>query len=273
MPKAIEDSLDNVPSELHEYYTERNGKFELTGFDGLRTQADVDRLQSALAKERDDHKRVKERFKVFEGLDADEVRSKLDRVEELELLVAGKPDDAAIEKLVQGRLKTALNPVEREKQKALEELNAARERLNLFEMKEKHRTVADSVLSVVNGSSAKVKLNQSAIEDALMYAERMLEIDETGNVVTKDGIGITPGLSPEVWLQEMIAKKPHWSPESVGGGASGSGSGRGLGGPNPFSKDGWNMTEQGRLLRTDPRKAEQLAKLAGTTIGGPRPIK
>ena len=270
MPKAIEDSLDNVPSELHEYYTERNGKFELTGFEGLRTQGDIDRLQSALTKERNDHKQVKERFKVFEGLDADEVRSKMDRVEELELLVAGKPDDAAIEKLVQGRLKTALNPVEREKTKALQELTEAKERLGLFEMKEKRRTITDNVLAVVSGSSAKVKIIPDALEDVLLYAERLLELDETGSVVTKDGVGVTPGLSAEVWLQEMLAKKPHWSPQSEGGGASGSGN-RGASGPNPFSKDGWNMTEQGKLLKADPKKAEQMARLAGTTVGGSRP--
>lgn len=32
---------------------------------------------------------------------------------------------------------------------------------------------------------------------------------------------------------------------------------------NPFSKAGWNKTEQGRLLRSDRRKAESLAQAAG----------
>jgi len=32
---------------------------------------------------------------------------------------------------------------------------------------------------------------------------------------------------------------------------------------NPFSKAGWNKTEQGRLLRTDRRKAESFAQAAG----------
>ena len=38
------------------------------------------------------------------------------------------------------------------------------------------------------------------------------------------------------------------------------------GGKNPWSKEHYNLTEQGRLLRSDPEKARQLAKQAGITI-------
>lgn len=271
MPKAIEDSLDNVPEELHSYYTERNGKFEFTGIEGLRTQADIDRLQSALQKERSDHGKVKEKFKLLGDLDIDEVRSKLDRFEELETLANGKLDETAIQKLVDARSKTLLGPVEREKQKLSEQLNELMGKVSTYEQKEKRRTISDSVLSIVTGSNAKVKLLPEALEDAMMFAERMLEIDEDGQVRTKDNVGVTPGLSPEVWLSEMLQKKPHWA-LTAGGGASGSGNGGGSG-PNPWSKDGWNLTEQGRIVTSDPRKADQLAKSAGTRVGGPRPLK
>ena len=41
--RAIVDSLDNVPEELKQYYTERSGKFELVA-EGMRTEADVTRV-------------------------------------------------------------------------------------------------------------------------------------------------------------------------------------------------------------------------------------
>jgi hypothetical protein len=42
---------------------------------------------------------------------------------------------------------------------------------------------------------------------------------------------------------------------------------------NPWTADNWNMTEQGKIYTSDPSRAEQLAKAAGTTVGGPRPAK
>lgn len=35
---------------------------------------------------------------------------------------------------------------------------------------------------------------------------------------------------------------------------------------NPFAKDSFNLTEQGRLLKTNPEQAKQLASAAGVTI-------
>lgn len=103
-----------------------------------------------------------------------------------------------------------------------------------------------------------------------MLAERVFEVDDEGNVTTKDGVGVTPGIAADVWLTEMQDKRPHWWPQSQGGGAGGSGGG-GAGGKNPFSAEGWNLTEQGRLVRENPEKADQMAKAAGTTVGGGRP--
>ena len=52
--KAILDSLTDIPEALHGEYVERNGKFELQ-VEGMKTQGDVDRLQTALTKERNNH--------------------------------------------------------------------------------------------------------------------------------------------------------------------------------------------------------------------------
>lgn len=129
--------------------------------------------------------------------------------------------------------------------------------------------IADAVRSAVGKSKG---FQSSAVEDAITLAERVLEIDDSGNVVTKDGVGVTPGVGADVWLTEIQSKRPHWWGETIGGGASGNrGGASGYGGNNPWSHDHWNLTEQGRILTTDRKKAEQLAKSAGTSIGGKRP--
>jgi hypothetical protein len=111
----------------------------------------------------------------------------------------------------------------------------------------------------------------SALEDVGILAERVLMLDDDGNVVTKDNVGVTPGLTPEQWLTELQAKRPHWWGPTAGGGAGG---GRqGPSGENPWSADNWNMTQQSAIYKQDPKRAEQLAKQAGTTIGGKRPTK
>ena len=103
-----------------------------------------------------------------------------------------------------------------------------------------------------------------------MNAERMFEITEEGQVITKDGVGVTPGVAPDVWLSEMQPKRGHWWPASTGGGAKGS---KGANfASNPWTKENWNMTEQGKILSTQGReKAEQMAKAAGTSLGGRKP--
>jgi hypothetical protein len=40
---------------------------------------------------------------------------------------------------------------------------------------------------------------------------------------------------------------------------------------NPWSRDGWNLTNQGRVLKNDPARAERLAKSARSFIGATRP--
>jgi hypothetical protein len=125
----------------------------------------------------------------------------------------------------------------------------------------------------VRGALKEAKTLPSAEDDVLLLAERVLEVTEDNRVVTRDGVGVPPGLDAKAWLAEIQPRKPHWWPPSIGGGGKGSGPGGGFGGgPNPWSAEGWNLTEQGKLLKQHGReKADVLAKAAGTTVGGQRP--
>lgn len=264
--KAVYENVADIPAGYEDLFTEKGGKWVFTGVEGIKTQADVDTLQGALTKERNDHKATKAKLTTFGDMDADEVHAKLDRITELEAAAGGKLDETKINEIVEGRIKAKTAPLERELQKAKDALVEKDTAIKNFEVQDIRRKVGDAVRSAATAS----KVRPEALDDALMLSERMFEIDESGAIVAKDNCGVTPGIDPATWLTEMQTKRPHWWPESQGGGAGG---GRGNIGSaaNPFSADGWNMTEQGKIYKENPARAENLAKSAGTTVGGQRP--
>lgn len=262
--KAVVDSLDEVDEKYHDLYIERNGRFEIQ-VEGMKTPADVERVMISLTKEREEHKKTKEKLQAFGGLDPEEVLQKLDRFEELEAAAAGKIDDSKLNEIVEARLRSKLAPVERERAKLLEENQSLQSKVEQYQAKERQRTIHDAVRQ----AAMKVKVVDTAIEDALLLAERVFEIDDSGAIVTKDGVGVTPGVAPEVWFTDMQHRRPHWWGPSQGLNSRGNnGSG---GGNNPWTAEHWNLTEQGRIVRENRTKAEQMAKAAGTRIGGPKP--
>lgn len=266
MLKAIVETLDDVPQQFHELYAEKNGKFEITGIEGIKTTADVERLQSALTKERSDHKETRSKFSVIADRDPQEIIQQLDRIPELEAAAEGKVDENKLNELAEARIKTKLAPIERENKTLKEQNQQLTGTVEQFQTKEKTRAIHDSVRKAASTS----KVLPEAMEDALMLAERVFEVNDDGQVTTRDGVGVTPGVDPTVWLTDIQTKRPHWWGPSQGGGASGNRSGGG-GVSNPWSADSWNLTEQGKILTENRTRAEQMAKSAGTTIGGRRP--
>lgn len=57
-------------------------------------------------------------------------------------------------------------------------------------------------------------------------------------------------------LFKKEAQKPPYDPKNGGAGGM----------ANPFAKDTYNLTEQGRLLKSDPAQAKELAAAAGVSI-------
>lgn len=262
------DSADDLPPEVKHLYKEGDdGRFSLIKAGEIKTAQDVLRVQEGLRKEREDHKETRKKLSRFNNMDPDELYDKLDRIEELEAAASGKLDDEQINKLVESRIKSKTAPLERE----LNQLRSEREELSGmvkdFETREVRRSIRDDVYKAATAA----KVRDTALEDVLFIGENLFERDESGQIVTRDGVGVTPGINAEVWLTEAKNTRPHWWPESQGTGARGGDGGRG--GVNPFSKDGWNLTEQGRVIRESPDKAQQMAKSAGTSVGGPRPAK
>jgi len=271
--KSIHSSLDEIAEPFRELYTEKDGKFELTGIHGIKSQADVDRLSASLNNEREEHKRTKSAFEVWGDLKHDEVMSKLDRIPELEAAAAGKLDDAAIEEIVNKRVSGTINsqtaPLERslnQAQTALEEALAENQALKGAEVK---RSIHDNLRTAMTES----KVIPEAQEDVLMLAERMFHIrEDDGAIVTKEDNGVTPGIDAAMWLQEMSDKRPHWWPQNVGGGGKGSGSTAGGFAGNPWTKEHWNLTKQGQVVTSQGlEKANAMAAAAGSKLGATRP--
>lgn len=267
--KAIEDTLDNVPAQFHELYTETDGKFVLTGVEGIKPQQEFDKVYKGLGSERDSHKATKAKLDVWAKLGTpEEVQGKLDRIAELETAAGGKLDEAAIEKLVTTRLSSKTAPLERQVQQLTAQLGEKDTIIAGFSAEKTTRTITDHLRAAVAKQEG---FQASAFEDAAMLAERVFTVDEDGRVVTKDNVGATPGVDAAVWLTEMQQKRPHWWGPTQGGGARGNNGGNN-GGANPFTAENWNMTEQGALVNSNRARAEQMAKAAGTTIGGPKPL-
>src|SRR4051812_33728781 len=76
--KTIYEKAEDIPEGFNELYLERNGKFELTGIEGVKTQADVERVQDALRKEKELHKAAKSALEKWGDLDPAEIPAKLE---------------------------------------------------------------------------------------------------------------------------------------------------------------------------------------------------
>jgi hypothetical protein len=272
--QALHEKIDEIPEAFRELYTEKNGKFELTGIAGVKTQADIDRLHSALEKERGDHKGTKDKFAVWGDLNYDDVVQKLDKYPLLEAAAAGKFDESKVEELAQKRAEAMTNskvaPLDRENKQLKTTVAEVMAENQALKTEKVNRAIGDDVRAAMLAS----KVLPEAQDDALLWAERIFEIVD-GKVVTKDGVGVLPGMSAKLWLESVAEKKPHWWPNSQGGGGGGSGNGSGGGPNNPWSAAAWNITNQAKYIEQHGiDRATQMAKLAGTVpIGGKKPAK
>jgi hypothetical protein len=270
MLKAVIDKLEDVAEPLRQFYTERNGKFELK-VEGMKTEADVARVQTALDKERTDHtktkadaKAAKDKLVEFADLDPHEVTEKLAKLATLEAAGGGTPDQAKIDALVNQRveagIRTKVAPLERELKTTKEALTVAESKVGEFTTKDTNRTIDDAV----RDAAVAAKVAPSALNDFVALARTNFTVAEDGKVVTKDG------LDAKTFVSDQKQTRAHFWTPATGAGANGNNGGVD-GGVNPFKRETWNMTEQGKLVTTDRAAAERLAVAAGTTIGGGMP--
>lgn len=265
------DTIDAVPEAFRGLYTEKDGKAVLTHVNGMKTQQDIANVQEALRKERGDHaiaKQLLAPWKSF-GDDPAVIQAKLDRIAELETAAGGTLDETKLQSLVDARLAQKTAPLERQ----LNETTTNFETLQQENSQLKNTLIARDRNDAIRAVATEMKVLPTAIADVEMVAGTYLERDDlTGSFIVKsDAKGVTPGADIKQFLKEMQTSRPHWWPQSQGGGAGG---GRGMGDSedNPWSVKGWNMTKQGAYVREHGMaKAQEAAKSAGSSVGATRP--
>lgn len=267
------DTMDAIPEAFRPLYAEKDGKAVLTGINGMKTNQDVLNVQEALRKERADHAAAKEALKPWKtfGDDPTELQTKLDRIAELEAAAGGKLDEAKIQEMVDARLGQKTAPLERQ-------LKDSTTRIGELETENgalKNTLVTRDRNDAVRAVATEMKVLPTAIADVELVAGMFLERDETSGefIVKADAKGVTPGADVKQFLKEMQTQRPHWWPQSQGGGAGG-GKGFGDSDENPWSSKGWSLTKQGQYVKEHGMaKAQEAAKAAGSAIGATRPPK
>lgn len=272
--KAVVEKLDDVAAELHALYIERDGKFVLdVEQDSIREHPNVVALSNALARQKDDNRKAKERIAELEAkikglpedFDPTEVEALKEKIAELEAAADGDPKSKEKQQKDAARLREMLD----------QKMAAERKRWET-EKAELQRQIADksariAKLLVDNGLDA--AMDGANIDPKYRKAVRAMLRDQVKVVDRDDGSSVAvveTDLDPELALDRFVAD---WSQSDDGriyvGTPKGGGAGGGGGGAttkNPWSKDHWNLTEQGKLIRENPTKARQLAKEAGKQV-------
>ena len=223
-----------IPAELKAHYLERDGAWIL---DSERNE-ELRQTNITVMKERD------ALLKRFDGIDPDEVRklaAEKARLEEEQRLKDGK-----FQEVLADKLKAAVAPVAAER-------DALNGRLSAL-------LIDDAVIS----EATKRGLRATALPDLKARARNTFKLvggapqafDGDKPRTGKDGFS---PLTLAEWVDALVSDAPHLFEANAGGGAAGSGSrGAGSGVVNPFRKESWNLTEQVKLLKTDPGLAARL---------------
>lgn len=253
---------EDIPAGFESLYTEVNGEYVLTEVDGLTSDADVARLTESLRKEREDHKKAKDAARavtsVLESanISVDDLGGALDELSAFRES-GTKPADTT-------KLNMEISQLRRTNADLTKSVEGLTTENTGFKQANTQRTIHDALSKAAANSGIK---DVAVLEDIQLYGS-LFSIDEaTGGVVTRDGF-----MQPEVWLSDMKEKRPHWWPLNEGGGGTG-GKGGPTQGANPWAAKTWNVTQQAQMYKENSTRAEQMAKTAGTTIGGPKPAQ
>lgn len=263
--KAIYKSEDEIPEEFRALYEERDGQWELTGVEGVRTDADVLRLQAALKKERELHKAAKLRLTAFGDRTPEQIEELEDQITELQAAGGGAANDEAIEQRIAARVARERKDLDKQLKEARDEAERLRAAHIELSARDFRRSLRDELAATTAGDKG-VPIVPEALADAELLAERLFERNEDGKFVTRDGVGVEPGQTVREWLADIVAsnRRPHWVRGSQGAGATGGGSKSSGPVNNPFADKTWNATEASILVSKNPQLAIKLAKAAAT---------
>ncbi len=275
--KTKYENQDDIPEAHRELFEEKDGRWILTGIEGANDADAVKRLGDQRDKERKRANDAEAKLKRFEKLGdkdpeellklADEVEDLKGRLEEAEEAKGkgGKVDEDALQKRIDREVNKQVNPLKRQltdKETELAKIRAEADEHKATAAALDGRIRRGTLEQELSRKALELKVRPEAIADVLRYQD-VFEIDEDGKTIrTRDGVGVAPGIDVASWLSDMKSTRPHWWPDSVGGGSKGA-DGKGSASDNPFAKGAFNLSKAGALIKTDPAKATTLAKQAG----------
>ena len=235
-------SAGDIPAELKPFYVERDGAWLL---DSERNE-ELRQTNITVMKERD---ALLKRFEGSLRTATEELSQVKAEKERLELEAKGlKPDE--VEKVIAARLKETMARVHAP-------VLAERDALN-------GRLSALLIDQAVVTEATKRGLRPTALTDITARARMTFKLVGgvpqafDGDTLRVGRDGASP-LTLAEWVDALVSDAPHLFEANAGGGAAGSGSrGAGGGGVNPFRKESWNLTEQVKLLKTNPGLAARL---------------
>lgn len=265
---------EDIPEGYEKLYTEKDSEWVFTAISSLKTDEDVQALQTANRNERELHDETKLKLRKYTDIVSEEGLETLQKdIDDLEdFRESGDPEhknnpDAKftqqdIDITVEKELKRSTRESERALKVATDsnvELTAENETL-----KTNHRTsvIKDAVVL----GSAETGLLSGTMEDIQEIALRICEVTDEGKVVVKEGNGDISGLDISTVLkEEWPDKKPYFYEASKSGGGKG-GTDTNFNGDNPFHKDSINLTNQSKMIKDTPEKAKRAIIATGGSV-------
>jgi len=245
-----------IPAEQASLYVERDGAWHLDVEGGVE-KTKFEELRGAHGELL---QQVKDYEQRFAGINPDEVRQLMtekQRLEEERQLKAGE-----VEQVIEKRIKTLKADWDRE----TTALRGERDALNA-------RLATIQIDHGVTAAATKRGLRPTALTDITARARTVFRLvdglprafEADGETLRYGRDGVTP-MTLDEWVETQVSDAPHLFESNTGGGASGNGPGGATGGKgavkNPFRKETWNLTEQMKLLKTDPQLAARLKAAA-----------
>lgn len=227
MLKTVVDTLDGLDEAMHELYTETDGQFILN-VEGVDQHPEVANLKSAYERVKAKEAEARQKAKDAETLLAEAMK--------------GKPDEAAL-------------AAER---KSYED--------KIAELEGKLTETEGKLTGVTRDSALAAALNDAGVTNpayvkaaTAMLGSQVKMVD--GKAVVDAGMGPVD-VSQFVKRWAASEGKDFVTPPA-GGGAKGKDDGK-TPEKNPWAKETHNLTEQARILQSDPALADRLKAAAGS---------
>jgi hypothetical protein len=270
--KTVVPNLDDIADEQKEFYVEKEGQFVLD-VEGIDEHPAVAALKNALERQKSERRQLatdlaalKEKGKnVPEDFDLDKYNLMVAELEELKSGNKGGATDDERRELATARKALEQKISNMEKSHSTE---IAKKELQIKKLDGKiHQLLIDEGLtkSLVEAGVGKEYIKAAK---ALLKGDCTV-IEEDGDyraVVESDMGQLDIGKYVTDWVASDEGKV--FIPPAKGGDANNQNkpSQRINTDKNPWAKDTWNLTEQGRILTEDRSKAEKLAKSVGKTV-------